>query len=338
MLRSGVRRVFNSVLALGIVVGGAAVLLPGATAGAAKKATRLTFESGYYFGYWDTGWFVAMDKGFWKKAGLDVKVLPGEGSSYDATLLASGKATIAHIAGSVVATARQKGASLVMVASFFQNGGSGVFGPPGLTSPKQLDTAQICGSPYDYTDIITPAFLKKEGVTGATMVNVTSADVPAALLNGKCKYMADEAWATLAWLKIKGDKGGFLPFIKYGVNPIGPGIVTTQSLLSRKPKLVKRFAEASAKAWAWAYAHCTKAGHIAHKLHKTLTVTIAVTTCKVDATYAHTPATKHDALGWMSPKTWAHMVQVMMSNGTLPSSLNAKTYAKSLYKNVLAKH
>ncbi len=73
----------------------AIVLASGAGALAADNLNKITFQLNYPAAGYNAGYELAVVKGFYKDAGLDVTIEPGNGSQITAQLVASGKANIA---------------------------------------------------------------------------------------------------------------------------------------------------------------------------------------------------------------------------------------------------
>src|SRR5262245_45032952 len=58
--------------------------------------TQLTFQLNFAPGGYHAGFPMAVERGYYKDAGLDVKIEPGNGSLITAQLVAAGKADIAY--------------------------------------------------------------------------------------------------------------------------------------------------------------------------------------------------------------------------------------------------
>lgn len=319
-----------SALACVVAVGGA--VMPGAGASVAKASLKnVTYETGYTFGAWDAGIFVARDKGYYKSAGLSVSIAPGLGSSSDAQLVATGKVDFANIAGAVVAEAVAKGAPIKMVGSYIQENGSGVATIPSIKTLAEMKGHQFTGSAYDFTTLIFPAFEAAAHISGIPVVDVAPASIPLILVSGKAQMMTAAGWAEAPEMKALGFKFNYFPYDSVGVNTVGPGITTSTSLLKSNPAEVKAFVAASMKGWQWAYAHQAATAALMHKDVSAIPVNEAKAILAVMANYAHTPASSGHTLGWMASSDWTQTVNLLVKYKFISKALPIS----SLYENVL---
>ena len=302
-----------------------------ATAAASGTLQQVTFRTGFGFGPWDAGYAVALDKGYYKDAGLSVQVLPGLGSASNVQLIAGNKATFAAVAVSTDAIAVQKGAPVKAVASFFQVGGNGVATIPSIKSPKQMLGHTFVGEAYDFGTTLFPAFEQAEHLGQLPVVDVASSAIPGVLEQGRAQMMTAAGWAEVPELKADGTKFNFFPYAKYGLNTVGPAITTNDSTLKQNPAMVKAFAEASAKGFAWAYAHPGTAAKIMKKLWPTTNAKYDAAVAQAIEPYAHTPATKGKNLGWIAGSDVAHTISILVKLKQMPKSVPAS----SVFSNVL---
>ena len=64
-----------------------------------------------------SAYFVALDRGFYKEAGLDIRIVPGRGSADGINRIASGEASFAFGDAGALVLARAKGATVKMVGA-----------------------------------------------------------------------------------------------------------------------------------------------------------------------------------------------------------------------------
>src|SRR5919197_1789604 len=110
----------RQVVVWGALTMAAALALAGASLASSHRAalTKIEFRTGFGIGGWDAGFFVALNKGYYKAAGLDVTIAGGTGSFSNVQLAAAGKADIVHAASPAMIPAILQGAKLKMIASF----------------------------------------------------------------------------------------------------------------------------------------------------------------------------------------------------------------------------
>jgi len=112
----------RSVLQVGLA---AALAGPGALAGrlpaAGAQAPPVSLQLGWFANAQMAGDFTAIGKGFFKDAGLDVKIVPGGPSIDPVGVVASGSALIGNVASiGVLVSGRSRGVPLKAFATAFQ--------------------------------------------------------------------------------------------------------------------------------------------------------------------------------------------------------------------------
>lgn len=90
--------------------------------GSARAADpyHLTFQLNYPAAGFNSGFELAKQKGFYKDAGLDVQIEPGNGSQITAQLVAAGKIDIAFADSAPVMRLIASGAKIKIIATILQ--------------------------------------------------------------------------------------------------------------------------------------------------------------------------------------------------------------------------
>ena len=85
-----------------LLVLAAGLTATGATPAGARDLYPLTFQLNFPVAGFNAGFELAVQKGFYKDAGLEVKIEPGNGSQITAQLLAAGKVDVGFAEASAV--------------------------------------------------------------------------------------------------------------------------------------------------------------------------------------------------------------------------------------------
>ena len=109
---------FVCALAAGAVAG---VGLQRATPASAQALTPVAFQLNFTAGGYNAGFALALQEGIYKKAGLDVTIIKGQGSGVTAQLVASGKADIAYADSLAVMQLIAKGAPMKVISTIYQS-------------------------------------------------------------------------------------------------------------------------------------------------------------------------------------------------------------------------
>ncbi|WP_164857265.1 ABC transporter substrate-binding protein [Sphingomonas crocodyli] len=201
--------------------------------------------------------FLGIDKGFYKDAGIELTVNEGRGSVQAAQLVGSGQDQFGF--GSVDAIMRGAGAGmpLMSVANIMPVMGQAVY--VRTASPIQklqdLKGKSIAITPGGANDSLVPLLLGNVGLKPGD-VKLVSADPTAKIrvfLKGDVDAMIAPAWSHSLF-----DAGGgaraFI-FSDYGVKVVGYNIMAAKPLMQSDPDLVRRFVGATLKAWDYSRTH-----------------------------------------------------------------------------------
>lgn len=224
------------------------------SAAASPDTVRLQLRWLHQFQF--AGYYMALEKGFYKEAGLDVELLEGGPSALkpvDAML--SGKVDFA-ISNSGVIIERMKGKPVVALASIMQTSpivwivreDSGIHTPLDLAG-KNL----MLMPPPESAELL--ATLRKEGIDISKLrIQPTSFNL-ADLVSGKTDaydgYLSNEPY----WLERQGVGYRLINPREYGVNFYNDVLIGSERFLQKHPKKVDAFVRASLRGWEYALTH-----------------------------------------------------------------------------------
>lgn len=201
------------------------------------------------------GLYVAQAKGFYKKAGIDMKLLP-YGSTPSAVLVASKKADIGITGAEDVVLGQVDGQPVVSVAAIWSTNTASfaVTEKSGITHPRELDGKIYAsfGAPYETPIIKT--MMQKDGGKGEFKSPVLNVYGTEAVLSGR----ADFAWifdgVQGVEARLKGVKLRTFSLNNYGVpDYYTPLLVAHRDQLSQ-PKL-RAFMKATKQGYEYAEQH-----------------------------------------------------------------------------------
>ena len=199
------------------------------------------------------GYYAALERGFYREAGLDVNLLEG-GPGVDANkAVADGQADFGVCTSSVLLD-RAKGRNLVVLGVIFQHSAAIILVPrrAGIASVSDLKGRLLMDEPGS-GDVA--AMLKREGVDYASLPRVPNNGDPRALLSGKADAMlansTDEPF-------VLGNLGApYLTFSPraYGIDFYGDALCTSARQVKEHPERASAFRSASLKGWRYALSH-----------------------------------------------------------------------------------
>jgi ABC-type nitrate/sulfonate/bicarbonate transport system substrate-binding protein len=212
-----------------------------------------------------TGIYVALHKGWYKAAGITVKLLPYSSSVTADQLVSSGKADLGISSTEQIVADTGAGAPVVSVAAIVAHNTSvlAVLKSSGITSPRQL-AGKIYGgfgSPFETPEI--GAVIRHAGGNDS-FKNVTLGVDPLEALRTK---QVDFVWVFSGWEVIQAQREGLalttFPISSYGVPDYStPNIISSRTVIADKKALLQKFMSATTRGYDYARAHPASAAQI----------------------------------------------------------------------------
>ena len=262
------------------------------------------------------GYYAALEQGYYREAGLDVRIHEGEPGRTPVGEVLAGGAEYGE-ANSELLYQRLKGAPLVALAAIFQHSPSVLLAreDSGIRSPQDLvgKTAMIIG---DVTDADLIAMLQNEGVDTKKVNLIPSSYNIQDLVDGKTdafnSYLTNEPF----YLRQQGVAYTVLDPRRYGLDFYSDILFTTEQELQDNPERVHAFREASLRGWQYAMEHPAEIIDLLQRKYH------------VEKSRAHLEyeaASMRDLIqpelvqiGHMNPGRWRHMADTLVNIGMLP--------------------
>jgi ABC-type nitrate/sulfonate/bicarbonate transport system substrate-binding protein len=218
----------------------------------------LTFYPDWFPSAQFAGIYVAVDRGFYREAGLDFSVQPfalgrkmGEGMDADPD-----RATVGTMEGYIFLQARARGADLVAYTAVLRESPAGFLSLRDRAISSARDFAGRRIGVHKYADPLYRWFLQRAGVpeSAATMVFVGD-DLD--LLIGR-KVDAMQGYAVDEGVRLQrrvGAAARFLSFRDLGFDSYSQVIYATAAETRRHARLIGVFIEATRRGWRYALAH-----------------------------------------------------------------------------------
>jgi NitT/TauT family transport system substrate-binding protein len=267
-------------------------------------------------------WYAALAEGYFKDEGLDVSIIPAQGTAQAVQAVEAGTATIGFVDVPSVIIARGNGSKIKVVAVNYAKAPYAVFSlSPGanVTEPKQLEGLTLGSGAGSFTPKILQGFMAQKGLDPSklTISNIAPPARAAALMSGQVPAIEFfvmskpglEAGAKDAHAELR-----TLLLADHGLELYGNGIVATDETIAESPDLVKRFVRAGLRGWKFAMANPEKAAQDQLKYVPTLKPEVAVAEIKIVADLAITDAVKTKGLGWFDPAKMAANLDFVAKN------------------------
>jgi NitT/TauT family transport system substrate-binding protein len=291
-----------------------------AAQGNADVTLRLDWAtSGYHAPF-----FLGVANGAYAKAGLNVKVLDGKGSSNAITLVGNDADTFAFADATTAARLISQGLPAKVVMGVFQRSTLALIFPlsSGIAKPADIKGKRISMCPGDGLVVYLPAYLKAIGLQmqDVRTVMVDCSIKITAVAQGQADAMAAYATSKSNMVRAGVKDVGELDYADAEIYLPSHGIVASERLIRENPDVIRRFVRASAEAWAAgmrdpdaAIAATVAANPLVKGQEAVLKESL------LDSMpFLTTPATKDKPFGWQSPQEWERATQLLIEYTGMP--------------------
>ncbi|MFC2283137.1 MAG: ABC transporter substrate-binding protein [Lachnoanaerobaculum saburreum] len=268
-----------------------------------------------------TGLYVAMDKGYYKDAGIELEIVqpPEDGAE---VLVASGKADFGISFQDTMAGALSKDSPLPIkaVAAITQHNTSGIMSRKGdgITTPKGLEGKKYATWDLPIEKAILKNVVEKDGGDFAKveLIPSTVTDEVSALSTKQI----DAVWVYYGWAGISAKEKGFdFDYFAFkDINPTfdyyTPVLITNDDMIKNNSDTVKKFLEATKKGYEFAVGNPQDAAEILLKYAPEIDSKLAnasqeyLSTCYID---------KDIPWGYIDSERWKNFYRWINDNNLL---------------------
>lgn len=268
------------------------------------------------------GYYAAIDKGYYREAGLDVRIQEAKPGFDVVESVASGKAQYG-VGNSSLLLARNAGKPVVALAVIFQHS-------PLVLVMRGDNDAQSIHDLIGKRVMIEPqsdellAYLKQEGITPDRFVQVEHSFDPQDLISGRVDAISAYSTNEPYYL----DRAR-LPYQVYtprsvGIDFYGDNLFTSEQELREHPERAAAFRNASLRGWKYAMEH---QGEIARLIHDRYSSRHPIEFYLFEAR-GMVPLLRQDLIeiGYMNPGRWHHIAEVYADRGLLPHDVTLEGF------------
>ncbi len=297
---------------------GAGGLLP------AQALEQVTLQLKHHHQFQFAGYYAAVEQGYYREAGLDVRILEGADGNEPERNVELGKAQYGTGSSSLL-LARAAGKPVVVLGVIFQH------------SPYALAMRQTSSEP-DLRRIIGKramigtltdelgnsdellAYLVKEGIATNSFQRVEHSYNVNDLINGKVQAMAIYTTNEPDLFERRGFPYEIYSPRSVGIDFYGDNLFTSEKEIADHPARVRAFREASMRGWQWAMSHpdemvdlilkyYARGGDRQHLLYEARQMVPLVQPVLVE-------------IGYMNPERWRHIADVYAGLGMVPKQIS----------------
>ncbi len=299
----------------GIMVFASVVLVAIAMVGEVAAAEKVTFRMNWYWGGIHAPFALAKERGYFEKAGIDVEVLEGKGSTTTVQLVGNKSDMFGWADGVTVALNASKGVPVKSIAMIVNILPYAVVSleEKNIRTVKDLEGKSLAITPGDGLTQTWPAVVAANNLNADSIKLIhmdARAKVPAvterrvdALLGGA----DDQALA----IESQGFKTRSLKFSDMGVTSVGFTILTHVDLIKEKPDLVRRVVAASIKGWEDALKDPDAAVEALKKIAPLANPGIVKRQLEVDLALLFSQNNPQRRFGYAPPRDWEMTYDVL---------------------------
>jgi NitT/TauT family transport system substrate-binding protein len=249
----------------------AAVAFGGCSGARADEQVRLALN--WLVSGRNAGYFLALEKGFYKDEGLTVSISRGNGSADTIKRVAAGESEFGLAdAASVIGAIGNDSSPVKIVGMMYSKSSVAVLFTEnaGIKTPKDLVGRKIARSAAGASPAMFPGFLKANNIDGNTLEEVVagaSSFIPL-LLGRKVDAVVDQTSYLGRYNKVGATAGlsfGAFRFADYGLDLYGDAIFVSNGMIEKEPETIRKFMTATLKGNRYAFDHPEEAIEILRK-------------------------------------------------------------------------
>jgi NitT/TauT family transport system substrate-binding protein len=292
-------------------------------AASAQSPTSLGLQLGWFANSQMAGDFTAMGKGYFKDAGLDVKIVPGGPSIDPVGVVASGSVLVGNVASiGVLVSGRSRGVPIKAFASAFQRHPFAFFflKESGIKTPADFagKTIGIQGTARPLLDAVLAKYQVPREKVNVIIIGGTTTP----LLTKQADVVSGWVINYAQNLPIQGKSDHFLLW-DLGIRMYAYTYFTTDQAYAGKKDVLTRYTAAAAKGWLYAKDHPEEAVDLVLKSASGLDREMELPTWKVSIPYVSSDATRQQGWGYMDPQVWSNLSDTYASLDQIPRKVPA---------------
>ncbi|MGC4893959.1 ABC transporter substrate-binding protein [Micromonospora sp. DT31] len=297
----------------------------GGNGAALEKVTYLTSFGN--FGRDSYAW-VAKDKGFFKEAGFEVDIKPGQGTG-GVVQVAGGQADFAPVdlTGAILQFANGQAQGFVAVAAVQQRTMAAIATVEGknIATPKDLEGKKLADTPTSVVRNLFPTYARLAGIDASkvTWVNGEAQTLIGMLGSGSVDGIGQFVVGQPTIETVTKKKAVMLPYSNVMQDLYGNVLVTSTKNAKEKPEMVKRFTAALLKGLEYSLANPDEAGEILKKNVPAAVPAAAAAELKLMAAYVRS-SNSGTALGTLDEGRVAKVISLLQGAGAIKREVAPK--------------
>ncbi|MEH0937047.1 ABC transporter substrate-binding protein [Micromonospora psammae] len=297
-----------------------------AKGGDGKALEKVTYLTSFgNFGRDSYAW-VAKEKGFFKEAGFEVEIKPGQGTGSVIQTIVGGQAHFGPIdlTGGLLQLGNGVAKDFVAVAAIQQRTMAAVVTVEGknIASPKDLEGKKLADTPTSVVRQLFPTYARLAGVdaTKVTWVNGEAQTLIGTLASGAVDGIGQFVVGQPTVEAVTKKKPVVLPYSNVMQDLYGNVLITSSKIAKEKPEMVKRFSAALLKGLEYSLANPQEAADLLKKNVPATVPAAAGAELQLMAGYVRS-SNSGTALGTLDSDRVAKSIAILQGAGALKQNL-----------------
>jgi len=314
-----------------LLAGAAALAMP-CVAKARAVADKVTLRLDFTSSGLHSPFYVGIQRGWFEKAGIDLSMEDGNGSTTTVQLVGAGLFDLGLNSLGPLTVARAKGLPVISVAGFVRKGELGFLVPEesGWKTPKDLIGKKIVYSVASQEGPFVRYFLQQNGVAEdqVELINVDGPSRNAVYFTMQADSLLTTVPGVMPIAAVKRPSVPIL-FSDFGLNLPGLGMGTRTDTLEKKKDALRRFVSVVCGAWTYILDGHEQEGAqavFANRPNGAFTVAMMAEQIRLFKPFFFTDATKGRPVGMQSEVDWTMTLKSMADARIIPSDTNPSDY------------
>ncbi|MEV0721675.1 ABC transporter substrate-binding protein [Micromonospora purpureochromogenes] len=297
-----------------------------AKGGDGKALEKVTYLTSFgNFGRDSYAW-VAKEKGFFKEAGFDVEIKPGQGTGSVIQTVVGGQADFGPIdlTGGLLQLGNGAAKDFVVVAAIQQRTMAAVVTVEGknIATPKDLEGKKLADTPTSVVRQLFPTYARLAGVDASkvTWVNGEAQTLMGTLASGTVDGIGQFVVGQPTVEAVTKKKPVVLPYSEVMQDLYGNALITSSKLAKEKPEMVKRFTAALLKGLEYALANPQEAAELLKKNVAATNPAAAAAELQLMAGYVRS-SNSGTAIGTLDNERVAKSIALLQGAGALKQNI-----------------
>lgn len=324
---SPTHRLLTATLIMVIMIGVSACGGPAANAEPTQPVVleKVTVQLSWFQDPEFSGFYSAIEKGFYAEEGLDVTLVAGGPEADPIKEVLEGRAQFGVDPANAIISSRANGEEIVAISCIYKENPFLIMTLPesGIKGPQDLVGKTVSVQTPDASsdqDALLLAMLQRMNIDRSTINFVATQDY-----NGAGELQSGHSQAAAAFLtnqpvqaKLAGVEVNTMLYKDYGVPFYANLITTSQKLIDERPELVQKFVRATLRGYQYAVENAEEAATFTHKYNEQgnpkydLAAIIAMIPLIDNGT---------GSIGQMDAEVWKNTLDIMVEFNLLPKSI-----------------